>query len=460
MKNRSKIRAGFTLVELLVVIAIIGVLVGLLLPAVQAAREAARRMSCGNNIRQIALGCHNYHDTYKMMPWHGTGTFNSPAGQHNGTLIGNQVDTYGYNWGTSDDALATSQHDSQASLSFLVSILPFIEQQPLWEQMSNPYRDPETGNLWAAFGPKPVGNGYNPLRTEVNTYRCPSDPGFGLPAAGRTNYAACLGDSTEWINWGFMRPDWSGSECGVGGGAFFRDQDFAVAADAGNRGAFRPRQSLGFRAISDGLSSTIMCGEIATYLGDRRASTIGGTGLLGWEQIHTGPNSCSQGTGIDVERPLFWAPGTAVLTDIDPTAGRGMKWANFYPQYSGFITIHRPNTPFYMAGTGDNDHGNLPPSSNHPGGLHVAMCDASIQFVSDSVDNGDLSIPVPGVRYDGADLIPTNYYDPSNPTAGTERSRPGCLSPYGVWGASGSRASGEVISGDLGASSGVGGSVD
>ncbi len=70
---RNRNRDAFTLVELLVVIAIIGVLVGLLLPAVQAAREAARRMSCSNNFKQIGLAIHNYHAAYDLLPIHGTG---------------------------------------------------------------------------------------------------------------------------------------------------------------------------------------------------------------------------------------------------------------------------------------------------------------------------------------------------------------------------------------------------
>lgn len=181
-------RPAFTLVELLVVIAIIGVLVGLLLPAVQAAREAARRMSCSNNVKQLGLAIHNYHAAYNQLPTHMSGTmpqtFNAAG---NGNPLGNSTRAPGHNL---------------SRLSIFVALLPFFEQQALWEQISQPSADPD-GRRFSAMGPNSErrlndhnSHGfYAPWLTNVPTLRCPSDPGIGLPSQGRSNYSACLGDS-------------------------------------------------------------------------------------------------------------------------------------------------------------------------------------------------------------------------------------------------------------------------
>ncbi|EMI27563.1 signal peptide protein [Rhodopirellula europaea SH398] len=187
---------GFTLVELLVVIAIIGVLVGLLLPAVQAAREAARRMSCSNNFKQIGLALHNYHSAYNLLPAHAAGTTNTAnSGNPN----------------PSRRADGGGGHNRN-ELSWLPGLTPFFEQQALWEQISNPMDSDGDGVIdFQAMGPdarmnlsdhNAAGNRYRPWLTNVPTLRCPSDPGEGLPAQGRTNYAACLGDSTHHMHCG------------------------------------------------------------------------------------------------------------------------------------------------------------------------------------------------------------------------------------------------------------------
>jgi prepilin-type N-terminal cleavage/methylation domain-containing protein/prepilin-type processing-associated H-X9-DG protein len=423
MKRRRKSQGGFTLVELLVVIAIIGVLVGLLLPAVQAAREAARRMSCSNNFKQLGLAVHNYHSAYKQLPTHGTGT-GSPDG--GAAPFGNTNRTRDW-WTNYGDANAWR-------LSALVGLTPFFEQQALWDQISNPSfenaLDPVTPLTvpWPAMGPTVQFLQYRPWVTEIPTLRCPSDPGVGLPAQGRTNYAVCLGDSMWWSVRG---PKNSLNANNSPLGEKVPDSGWAQQSRAADRGVFVPHNESKFRDILDGLSNTIMMGEILTDLGDRdnRGTQTNNPEGNPPDDVRDNPNWCQeQPDQVDPNRPQFWLPGHATGGNNN---GRGYKWADFRPNFTGMHTIHPPNAPI-CGGNNTGQTGMFPPSSRHQGGVHVLMADGAVVFMTDSVEAGD---PRAGMVWrNGANLGPS---PPSNV--------PGSPSPYGLWGALGTKASRETI---------------
>lgn len=408
MRQRFSHQRGFTLVELLVVIAIIGVLVGLLLPAVQAAREAARRMSCSNNFKQIGLSLHNYHSAYKGLPATLAGTFN-PVANAGGT---NPVGGGG------------NPSNNRRRLSFLVGLMPFMEQQALWEQISNPnqFRANGTqlpaGQFWSAMGPAPWTTGYGPWVTDIPALRCPSDPGRGLPAMGRTNYGACVGDSTDWTSNGKFR--WNG-------GAGRWQEEGARAASC--RGMFVGRQYTAFRDVLDGLSNTIMCGEFATDLGDRAIITQMARNVPGgWNALHRNPALCEDSNYYDPTRPQFWCNGGTCTTPTLIGGGnqrRGFRWADGGQLYSGMTTILAPNTGLCTNG-GDASSGSTSPSSRHQGGCHVLMGDGAVKFVTDSIEAGNKRMPVVHPTLGGTTPV-------------------GSASPYGLWGALGTRASKEVI---------------
>jgi prepilin-type N-terminal cleavage/methylation domain-containing protein/prepilin-type processing-associated H-X9-DG protein len=395
---RQPRRLGFTLVELLVVIAIIGVLVGLLLPAVQAAREAARRMSCSNNFKQIGLAAHNYHAAYKQLPRHQGGTWtnnNAPTNMNN-----------------------------RYSLSYLVGLLPFMEQQALWEKISNTNQERLDGGIqvppYPPMGPAPWTGQYIPWRTEIPTLRCPSDPGSGLPAFGRTNYAACLGDSIDFMHNGPVQ---------ISGGVEVKPPAnwVAIRSRTACRGVFVARQDTKFRDITDGLANTIMCGEIATDMGDRDIRTFASLNN-GVAEIRDEPDHCDHEGQISPERPRFWSTGSD--GGVAPTLpgvgqGRGFRWADAGTVWTDFNTILPPNK-YLCLGNGVGSPGTAPASSRHQGGVHVLMADGAVIFITDSIEAGDL--------HDG------NVW-----RNGTGHSAPGSFSPYGLWGALGTRASSEVI---------------
>ncbi len=395
--QKSESRLGFTLVELLVVIAIIGVLVGLLLPAVQAAREAARRMSCGNNFKQIGLGLHNYHSAYDQLPMQMGGTTTNFAANTNSTRL---------------------------FMSALVGTLPFIEQQALWEEISNPSLN---GGVWYPMGPVPWNPAYTPWSTEVPGFRCPSDPGVGLPAFGRTNYAASMGDHMFAVSTGGRNPlsfyeftnNGDDDNNAIVGTATASNNAVAGICRGSNRGFFWSRHETSFAKCLDGLANTIAMGEIATSLGNREviadnafdvsdaiitAATIGNAAL------------CIDPTMTDPARPRFYAASVNVNSGNN---SRGFRWADGRLQYSAIQTILPPNSPSCFRG-GDSSQGLSSVGSRHQGGAHILMGDGAVKFITESIEAGDSSAAPAG---------------------------PGEQSPYGLWGKLGTRAASEVISG-------------
>ena len=433
MVRRKSWPSGFTLVELLVVIAIIGVLVGLLLPAVQAAREAARRMSCSNNFKQIGLGMHNYHSAYKQLPTQGGGTTPLGTGPGGSIVPGDATDWW-----------RPSECTNVEALSALVGITPFIEQQALWETISNPSTDyinnePPSGRgntpglsaachgpnvAFPAMGPSQRDRwNYKPWMTDIVTLRCPSDPGIGLPTKGRTNYALCMGDSCAQI----------GKKSGIKNTNLGPQPNWdATWSQAVDRGMFGLHREPKFRDVLDGLANTIMMMEIVTDLGDLdKRSTLTGDNGAAWGSAGSSgaafsPNWCNDQGHISAESPLFWCqPGEAGCTPPSRLFfnqdGRGAVWSSCQHHATAAYTILPPNRE--SCGNDWHDEpGAWGASSRHQGGAHVLMGDGAVIFMTDSVEAGDGHAS--SVYHDGGR---------------------GKKSPYGLWGALGTRASKEIV---------------
>ncbi len=423
---------GFTLAELVVVSAIVAVMVTLLLPAVQAAREATRRMSCSNNAKQIGLGLHNYHSAFNALPIHGTGPTNE----------------------NTNDADASERTDgtgfTRLELSCFVGLLPYVEQQAIWDTVTNPLvvpnpRRPSRPFRFPAFGPRPNVVEYTPWATNVSTYRCPSDPGAPQAALGRTNYAACVGDGMFRMDLGIAIHGsvLTGAANAMGRWLIGTNRRTVARAQCGLRGAFVPRKRMTFAEITDGLSNTIAIGEIATDIASL-------SGMGGGQDIRTtaatfgdflstlnNPKRCAEGptNRINPERPRFWLPGDTGYSS--PDFRRGVRWADYLPVVSQFNTILPPNSELCW-GRNSFEFGVAPASSNHQGGAHVVMCDGAVKFITDSIDAGNSRQPC--VYCDAAgSALDSTALGPTSPNI------PGSPSPYGLWGALGTRASKEVI---------------
>ncbi|MDR3196786.1 MAG: DUF1559 domain-containing protein [Planctomycetaceae bacterium] len=386
-------RKAFTLVELLVVIAIIGVLIALLLPAVQAAREAARRMSCTNNLKQLGIAYHNFHDTYKRLPapyqdplWMG---FTAPAGLYR------EFNVY----------------------SHIALLLPKLEQPALYDQIVSRCQDSSIANYPSAIdyrsGPSTTARNDNdvalsetelvadfpdnPFTRSISFLICPSDPNAKTEdgkAFGRTSYLVNFGDFSEWV----------GLELKSRGMWF--------------NGTLH-QTTLG--QVTDGTSNTLLFAEtiVSQNPGDR---TVRGGIAYNVSGVTRGvaPSLCAAlRSGTELSSP-------------NVRSYKGWAWGDGRKNIS-VNTILPPNQPSCSDASttyGAFYSSTISASSAHSGGVNAGLVDGSVRFVSETIDCGDIG-NMPGISagWTGAWYRYTGK------------------STYGIWGAYGTIGAGDTSSG-------------
>ena len=338
---KSKWR-GFTLIELLVVIAIIAVLIALLLPAVQQAREAARRTQCKNNLKQIGLACHNYHDTAKQFPQ------NYDGRPYNEFAKGDWQHGYG-------------------NFGWLVMALPYFDQAPLYNQFNFSDNNGYSGSNYPGSQASVNGFGWTSQQntaastTVLPALLCPSNPqpdklqpwvatssgGYNYNASnnqptpvGRTDYNGCLG---------FVRADWQN----------------CLASDRGGNGVpiavSGSGETLGqaFNAWGEGNNA---------YLGNMD----GCFSFFGTCKIRDITDGTS--TTILVLEDHHWSAGPRTPASVAGTVG----WGGPMQVTSTALLINQN----YAYPDGNQCHGM---SSTHVGGAHCLMADGAVRFLSQNI---------------------------------------------------------------------------
>jgi prepilin-type N-terminal cleavage/methylation domain-containing protein len=294
-------RQAFTLVELLVVIAIIGVLVALLLPAVQAAREAARRMSCTNKLKQLGLALHNYHDTHRTFPpgvlLFGSGANCPPMGGTNET-----------------------------GASWLVLLLPYLEQQPLYQQFNFHQRFVGRFNL---INQSPNGPWqFQPLAL----VKCPSDPKAIANGSVVTNYVGVAGGGCNGLtNCGNLpAPDCEGAA----GRLYF------------SNGVFFKNSNVRLANITDGTTNVYLLGE-TNYM---RVPS----------DANVGTNYPSWAAGADLRVPAINSSYQTMAAAVLPINSPALPTDS-----GGFMRLF---------------------GSHHVRGCNMTLADGSTRFVSDNIN--------------------------------------------------------------------------
>jgi prepilin-type N-terminal cleavage/methylation domain-containing protein/prepilin-type processing-associated H-X9-DG protein len=346
-------RSGFTLIELLVVIAIIAVLIALLLPAVQAAREAARRIQCTNNLKQIGLGLHNYHSVNDCFPPGALAEFTG----------GNPANALQNNWSPSAHA----------------RLLANVEQQNLYNAL----------NFSVGLINDGVGTPMNStvVTTRLNTFLCPSDnpPSWVMSSAGSVlsslrapgnNYFASNGSTLE-----FAGQQNGGPPNGP----------FQYAGTLGTG-------AIGINAIQDGTSNTVGFGE--WKLGDGNKNQI--TPSTDIVLIGTLPSGTARNNGtLNMANPTLVSSFPAWLNTCQSaltsdrtnhTSALGETWAIGLTGVTMGNLLVAPNPPYpncsssTVASDTLQNPGMFALSSHHPGGANVLMLDGSVRFLKNTTN--------------------------------------------------------------------------
>jgi prepilin-type N-terminal cleavage/methylation domain-containing protein/prepilin-type processing-associated H-X9-DG protein len=339
----SRRKRGFTLIELLVVIAIIGVLIALLLPAVQQAREAARRIQCNNNLKQLGLALHNYHSIHNVFPmgcssgmWTSIGTYNvkqnfSPHAAMLPMLEQNQTyNALNFNWGCEDDS---------TNYAYICN----------W-----------TGT-----------------NARMQMFLCPSDPKAGVPDHNNTtntnSYYACVGTTMTWGLIGNAAP-WTNLN--------------VTSLNMPSTGLFTWQASYGIQTCTDGTSNTIAFSE----------AVVGAQNLLPLQR-HNG----LQSVAIPLTSMLYDASTDPVTTQsviqlcnaayksgTGLDLQRGENWAHGSMAMAMFNTVVTPNLygdQWTHCGLNASSRAVLSNAdSYHAGGVNCMMGDGSVKFIKDSIN--------------------------------------------------------------------------